>query len=145
MAYSEATVFGSMVIDVNEDSLTAKFLDNNAASPKIHDKFVIVKRSSGSTQVTGIEDVNNGVTGEMKVFPSPSNGKVFIQGATKESTATIKLLNTIGQVVFNKEVEVNNGILKEQLELGSQFSNGIYIVSVKMGEKVNTTKILLAK
>tara|TARA_B110000008_G_scaffold271094_1_gene302142 strand:- start:1145 stop:3355 length:2211 start_codon:yes stop_codon:yes gene_type:complete len=63
---------------------------------------------------TGIDDVN--VSSKMRVYPNPSNNRVYILGATQ----SVSIFNMIGQEVFAKQ-EVSSVDI-------SSWENGIYFV-----------------
>jgi hypothetical protein len=88
---------------------------------------------------TGIEDgVNSTGSFEMKVFPNPSVGKMTVKlnkGNSTEKNFEIQVFNLVGQEVFNKKTEFNEG--KEEVELSPAIANGVYMVRVKEGQKDN--------
>ena len=70
--------------------------------------------------VAGLSDVS--VSGKMRVYPNPSNNRIYILGATK----SVSVYNMMGQEVFSK-LEVKS------IDI-SEWKNGIYFV--KSGEFV---------
>ncbi len=85
--------------------------------------------------------VSNGVTvgvgslqlaaGSWEIYPNPGNGNFSLslsegKGTTMDGTATIEILNTLGQVVYNDHVKIDKGVLKKEIVL--DVPNGIYIV-----------------
>jgi acid phosphatase type 7 len=143
MVHSTNTVYGSMVIDVRGDTLDAKFLDNNISNPTVHDQFVIVKHTK--QVVTDVRNADDAKTSAIKVYPNPTKGKVHIEAVTSETSARVEVVNTIGQLVYTKDLAVENSVISEEIDLSERFSSGIYIVSVKIGEKVQNSKVLLTK
>ena len=69
---------------------------------------------------TGINDVN--VSGEMRVYPNPSNNRIYVLGATE----SVSVFNMMGQEVFAKQEVASVDI--------SNWKNGIYFV--KSGNSV---------
>ena len=69
---------------------------------------------------TGIDNVN--VSGKMRVYPNPSNNRIYVLGATEG----VSIFNMMGQEVFNKKQVKSIDI--------SNWENGIYFV--KSGNSV---------
>jgi len=83
--------------------------------------------------ITGIpEDGNIGIN----VFPNPTNGQVFIEGA---DNASIKVYNTAGTVVASFDEFSNNSIDMTGLE------NGIYFIRIVTDNETINKKINLIK
>lgn len=85
-----------------------------------------------TTFITGVDEnsANNGVS----IFPNPNNGIFTV--TTNASNATVKVMNTQGQVVLTKNVITNN----ESFDL-SDNAKGIYFVTVTSENGVSTHKI----
>jgi hypothetical protein len=80
-----------------------------------------------------------------KIYPNPSSGVFnleFQSDDESETNATIEIRNELGQVVFQKNYSLNSGLLQEQIDLGS-LHTGVYYVSVKTGEYIESGKILI--
>ena len=69
---------------------------------------------------TGIDNIN--VSGKMRVYPNPSNNRIYVLGATEG----VSVLNMMGQEVFHKKQVKSIDI--------SNWENGIYFV--KSGNSV---------
>ena len=69
---------------------------------------------------TGIDNIN--VSGKMRVYPNPSNNRIYVLGATER----VSVFNMIGQEVFHKKQVKSIDI--------SNWENGIYFV--KSGNSV---------
>ena len=72
----------------------------------------------------------------IKVFPNPTSG--FIQIESTEKITRIRFLNSLGEIVYQSESEVNK-INFSQLQL----QEGIYFLEVFSGQKKQVTKIVL--
>jgi hypothetical protein len=100
---------------------------------------------------TGVEDPATAASSSQEpikfnVFPNPTVGKftvTFGKTNTEDKNVDIQIVNVIGQEVFKKKAEFADG--KETIELDPSVANGVYIVKVKEGEKVETKKIFLEK
>lgn len=97
---------------------------------------------------TGVEDPTpvSAPIVEFNVFPNPTLGKItvtFNKTNKEEKNIDVQLVNLIGQEVFRKKSEFKDG--KEEVELDPSIADGVYIVKVKEGEKIETKKIILER
>ncbi|MFM2156463.1 MAG: hypothetical protein RL516_1212 [Bacteroidota bacterium] len=81
-----------------------------------------------TVQLTGLE--NNASAIGMNVYPNPVSTIATIQFASHEPTATISVVNAIGQVVYSKQATSANGNSFNETIDFSQLANGIYSVKV---------------
>lgn len=77
------------------------------------------------------------LTGEFKVFPSPSNGTFTVQlnSMAANTGAEITVQNIYGQVVLRKLISLNEGINSELISLDNE-QKGLYVVMVKSGGQI---------
>lgn len=68
-------------------------------------------------------------------YPNPTSSNASIDiFSEKNEKANIEVYNTLGQMVFNDKIKLQYG--KNIIQLNTQnFTNGIYSVSIKIGEK----------
>lgn len=90
-------------------------------------------------------DVNAGVmsnlnTNFVNIFPNPANDKVSIEfNFSKQENIQINVMNALGQEVYSSE---KTNVLSEVITIPtSQFSNGIYNISIKTSSEVINKKI----
>ena len=77
-------------------------------------------------QSTSLEDINN----DMFIYPNPTNSTVTIEFKSSIiSEIKISVYNTLGQEIFNKEINSFSGQFKEKINL-EDYSQGVYIVNV---------------
>jgi len=78
---------GSMVLEINKDTLTAKFLDNNAI---IRDDFTIVK--DNTKNITLLMATNTSIlkyaeeTKPLSIFPNPTSGDIVVRYTLDKNT-----------------------------------------------------------
>jgi len=82
---------------------------------------------------TGVEDVKQ--ENAFIVYPNPSSGMVQLK--TSFSTCKIRIVNTLGQLKYEKEVLQN-----EILDL-SGLQKGLYFIQLNDGSKTGTEKLIL--
>ncbi len=79
------------------------------------------------------------------VYPNPTKGETTLNiSAVTAGNANVVVVNTLGQVVYSKQIELTVGINTLQLD-ANNFANGLYTVSVEstngsMVKKLTVTK-----
>jgi PKD repeat protein len=108
-----------------------------------------VYRSSGfvnvnviSAESVGLAD-NSLLSGNLVVFPNPSNGQFNLELKGNGDKVRIEITNLVGQLVYSSE-EHTNGTLTKMFDL-SDLQNGIYFVKVSQDNQSATTKISIHK
>lgn len=88
--------------------------------------------------------VNKTVTPELlKVYPIPTNGKLFIEGVKANSKTTITILDQSGRLVKElRSTSFEGGRIDVDVSL---LSNGVYFVKVQTFDQVITRKIVVNK
>ena len=120
------TVYGSMGITVNGDTLAANFIDRNGT---IRDNFNIIKHA-----VIGVNEINSDNT-ILNIFPNPAYSSLNINYLQKyNSEIELSIINSLGQIV--KTYSEYGSSLTTRFEIGD-FPGGVYMVVVKN----NTTVI----
>jgi len=74
---------------------------------------------------------------QIKIFPNPSNGELFVLNA---ENSNIEIIDILGKVVYSALLNSNN----EQLNLSSLF-NGSYLARITNKQNVITRNIVLAR
>ncbi len=88
--------------------------------------------------LTGIENASNN---EFSIYPNPSNGLININFSTMSpDEVTIRVYNTIGQLVFYSEKIFNN--LQAIIDLHNQ-SHGIYFLEISSNQVIQRKKITI--
>ena len=72
-SYSSST-YGSMVLDINGDTLYAKFIDNTLPNPTIYDQFTIIKQCDQQVTLAPYNNVCSGQSAFALAGGSPSGG-----------------------------------------------------------------------
>jgi hypothetical protein len=107
---------------------------------------------SGNVSFTTLsaKDEQAALSSEVKLnlYPNPTNGNFMIEltsGETVNGTVQIELLNSLGQIVYNEEGPIVNGVVREQINLQGQLVAGRYFVRVIAGEKVTVSQVIITK
>jgi Secretion system C-terminal sorting domain/Beta-propeller repeat len=90
------------------------------------------------TGPVGINEINNS-SSNFNIYPNPSNEILNIKlDASNESHRLLVITDVLGQVVLSKTITENN----TQLNI-SDFTKGIYFITVKSGDKMSTQKLII--
>lgn len=77
------------------------------------------------------------------IYPNPSNGTFRINFTEEKSQEVIiSITNRLNQVVFSKTYNNHIGTFSNSIEL-KNIADGIYNVTVKIGDRITTKKILI--
>ncbi len=92
--------------------------------------------------IPGVAGLNesNSQNPEISIYPNPTNGILNIDF---KKTNTIKVLNTMGMVLFEEKIE-NATSGTKNIDL-SNFANGIYIINVSNENGASNYKVVLNK
>jgi len=87
-------------------------------------------------------------TFKMKVFPNPNTGLFTIvinMSLIKDEKVKMKIVNVLGQEIYNKEYLIKDNYFKETVELDGSMPTGVYTLQVMIGNKVENTSVVLAR
>lgn len=120
------------------DNSWNKFNDGTSNSWQIDASIAILPKIACITDVINF----NGISGNIAVFPNPSNGKFnFAVTMPQASDLNFTVINNLGQVVYTKvEKSVTNAIVGMDL---SHLAKGIYFVNVMDSTGDKTTKKII--
>jgi hypothetical protein len=85
---------------------------------------------------------------QMKVYPNPNNGLFTIlinMPTVKEEKIKLSIVNVLGQEVYKKEFTASEEYIKETVELDNSLKTGIYTLQLIIGNKVESTSIVLSR
>ena len=101
---------------------------------------------SGSSQIyniiiTGIDEQSAGTN--ISIYPNPNKGSFTLTfTALQSNEAEIKVLDVLGKTVYYKKAGITQEHELKEIDLG-KITTGIYIVQVKVGEKIINRKIII--
>lgn len=111
-----------------------------------------ITSSDGCNRVTDAANVINSCrvageeTADLAVYPNPAGNDFTVNMTITSSskTATIEVMNLIGEIFSIETVAIENGNITRSFNTNSM-SNGMYIVKVVVGENEYSTQLLLNK
>jgi len=159
---------GSVVLQANSGSgytyqwqkgntlLTGQTDQTYTATKKATYKVIVTNnyscsKTSGGVKVTKSCKEADPLENESAMFnfyPNPAGGKFTLDlKLTSEvnETATITILNLLGQIVFSQQEVLSNGELQTEMTMSNQLPSGNYLVNIAAGDKLFSAMILLEK
>jgi len=111
---------------------TVIITDNNGCSASSQTYSIII---------TGI--VQQSAGSNISIYPNPNKGSfTFTFTALQSNEAEIKVLDVLGKTVYYKKAGITQEHELKEIDLG-KITTGIYIVQVKVGEKIINRKIII--
>jgi hypothetical protein len=106
---------------------------------------IIALRNKCKPVATNIEKPNDKVS-SILVYPNPANDVANLRFTlTEGSNVSVEVINTIGQVVYNKQLG-NIGMGEQKVELNvSSLSKGLYFVNLVTGNSKIMAKLSIEK
>ena len=125
----------------NQPNVLVKFVTTNNNGNNLYLDNINL---SASSTPDGIGE--RGISGAaLNVFPNPNTGLANVQlNSIKSGIAKLTMMNTIGQVVLEKQLNVLSGNNHFVLEMGN-LPSGIYQLSIEGDQIKNNSKIVLNK
>jgi hypothetical protein len=100
--------------------------------------------ASNTQTVTGLgfEELN---VYQLSVYPNPSQGEFSVSfNASITEAYTIKVYDEVGRLVYNENIENQNGQYIKEVKLG-EVASGIYNVTLSNGSNEVTRKVVVKK
>ncbi len=109
--------------------------DNNCEAIAIDSIFV--------DDCVGIEGYEKEIS--LNIYPNPTRNILNIEfDGPGSAEAQVSLVNIVGQVIYDQKAPLQNGSFKTALNL-TEHQNGMYILSVVVGDKKHFTKVFLSR
>jgi hypothetical protein len=83
----------------------------------------------------------------IKLLPNPNSGSFEVVGSVGgyNANSTIAISNMLGQTVSTTQATIENGILRSQVQLDPSMTNGIYMLTITVGEERRVMRFVLSK
>ena len=124
--------------DENTDGVTVKRTQS----------FIILTRDGKEGEenfATAIkeEKINDMPIENLKMYPNPNKGNFNSEfTVTEPSDVLLSITDSKGSIIYEKELSDFSGTYKENVDLSKEKS-GLYFYNLKIGDKVETNKIIL--
>lgn len=87
------------------------------------------------------ETVTAAAAFEINLYPNPATHTVTVNFESNTATAKLQVLNTVGQVVIEKQLRGANGSYEEQLDV-SKLNTGIYFLLIETSNQTGYTRFV---
>lgn len=103
------------------------------------DNINLTQATTTSIKVNAVNNVS------FDVYPNPTNGETTLKiNAVLSENAKVVVVNTLGQVVYSKQVELNVGVNTIPLNV-KEFATGLYSVMVESNNSSVVKKLTVSK
>ncbi|MEI8136056.1 MAG: T9SS type A sorting domain-containing protein [Bacteroidota bacterium] len=136
-----------------QDWITETIALTGFSSPNVLVKFKVTNDNGNnlyidnvnlSSSAVGIAK-NNRETSSISIFPNPSKGETNVKiSSLVAGNANVILINTLGQIVLNKQVALNVGANTIQFDV-KELANGLYNVVVETNNGTVSKKLTVSK
>ena len=90
-------------------------------------------------KITG-NDISEGIS----IYPNPNNGTFVLEYEGEQSgSGFMQVVNSMGQTIYESNVEVADGLFSKEVKLGDNISKGIYVVRLLINGSVNDSRIIV--
>lgn len=128
----ENGVFYPQLAGLGDHLISYSYVDINGCIG-VADQTLTVENCTGQSEITGLKT---------NVYPNPTSGEVFIN-SNESGAMNIQLFDLIGMKVFEESFE---STVAETLKINLQhIPVGIYLLQIKTGTIISTSKITLLK
>jgi hypothetical protein len=92
--------------------------------------------------VSGIPDKD--LFGRVIIYPNPSQGSFrFEYRGVESGSATVQVINSMGQKIHEQMLEVVDGLLDTDINLNCQITSGIYIVRMLLNGSMHYSRMVV--
>ncbi len=93
---------------------------------------IVVQIATGINEVAGFYNLT--------LSPNPNNGQFTLRGMVKQNgTATISVMNMVGQRIYHQQVDINQQQLQHEVDL-NHVASGLYLLRLEMNGAVTHIK-----
>ena len=108
----------------------------------------VTTSDDGTTTITATELIVNAPPFEVRLIPNPNNGTFMIRGtigANRDEAIIVEITNMLGQVVYSSTGVAMDGVINQQILLGNNLANGMYLLHVKSGSESKLLHFVIEK
>ncbi len=91
---------------------------------------------------TGVNSLSSSIGG-LHVYPNPNNGSFTVSGTLPNcKSANIEIFNLLGQLVYQEEQKIENGVMNKQINMDAQTA-GVYMLFIKTDREIRASKLIV--
>ncbi len=82
------------------------------------------------------------------VIPNPNKGEFTIKGSlasAMDAEVSVEMTDMLGQQVYKKTMQANNGKLNEKVILSNTVANGVYLLTIRSGDETHIIHMVVAQ
>ncbi len=94
---------------------------------------VTTKRIIFHLKPVGVQEIAS-LNGVIRLLPNPNKGVFSLKGSlgmTGDEELHAEVTNMLGQVVYSSKITARNGEVDEQIQLGGNLANGMYLLNLR--------------
>ena len=96
-----------------------------------------------SSSVIGINEIESNTIDNIRYYPNPTTGKLTIDLTNIGGLEQMQVFDLAGKLIFTQNLRsINSKFVEADL---SGLSNGLYLVSIKHSQGINSVKVILTK
>jgi len=151
---TSAAVTSAFLPALAQDWITESVPLTGFASPNVLVKFRATNDNGNNMFIDNVNLSQSSTLGVSKnslvdfnisIFPNPANSETTLKIKSENSvTSTLKVFNTIGEVVLIKQIALNSGTSNYKIDT-KDFASGMYFVIVELGNKSVSKKLVIEK
>lgn len=115
--------------------------ENQVLNNKYSDDTSAVFNSVSSINIKQIDEIS-----ELKIFPNPNNGNFTLKACFLNLQQSIQMtfFDPLGKVIQQKMISSSNGCISEIIHLTENSQIGLYILTLKIGDKEQSIRVLIS-
>lgn len=92
----------------------------------------------------GISRVNSS-EGYLSLYPSPNNGSFILKASATSSQAQVRVINLLGQPVYNNIIPIDKGTIDHNIELPAKIPQGVYLLQLTENGVTRSARFVVKK
>lgn len=92
--------------------------------------------------------LTSGTSADVTLQPNPNNGEFRLYGklwTNNDGSVTLMVTNMVGQTIYSAKIKTTNGKIDEQIKLGDNLANGLYILTLSSGNEQSVYRFVVGK
>ncbi|MES2284146.1 MAG: Ig-like domain-containing protein [Bacteroidota bacterium] len=134
-----------IAVEIHQNAVTTPDMSFNLKLKTLSGSRIM---DSEITNDTTQQNIISDTTYKMIVYPNPNTGQFNLElciDDLQEKIVIIEVTNSFGIVVYKKQPQNIKGCVKEEIQMESTLSSGLYILKVTIDDKIQTSKMLLTR
>ena len=159
-SHGTTTASVGTAVNVSDENIGGEWNSSDNTVATVDGNGVVTAVAPGNTTITHTVAANGALTEtvtqvivnalpfEVRLFPIPNQGTFNVTGTAgtdKDINVTIEVTNMLGQVVYTSNGTAAGGVINSQVSLGSNLTNGNYVLTARNGNENRTIHFVIEK